>query len=115
MGYILLVAILGAVCYGLWYIGLAAILAFFALGSIPFWIVLVIALIVAWALISNERGDWAIVPIAVFALFVHFIASFDLVDWVKTSWQSVLFYTGVYLVCAVGYAFFRSEERRVGK
>ena len=89
LGFIVIVLIIGGGIYGLWVGGafiLALLGAFFAFGSLPFWVMVGIAALAIWILVeAREDGASAVIPFILFCVFTHFIAGFNLVHWVRDN------------------------------
>lgn len=97
----------GLVVGGYFWIGAAALAAFFTVGSWPFLGVLALALALIWFAEANEEGGWAVVPFVVFCLFVHFVSQFNLLDWSRENLTYLAWRAGEYLAAGFGYALFR--------
>lgn len=106
MGWVVALFIALGVIY--WIIGAAAVAVFFAVGAPAFWLVFAIAVVGAWYLVSAEEdGALAVLPIAAFLAFTHFIARFNLVEWVRLNIQLILQNMAWYLLAAFCYSMFR--------
>jgi len=114
MGWVLAVAVVLGL---LWWIGfsvigatiggmLAALAVFFAVGSWPFWFVVVLTLGAIWYLEeSGEDGALAVIPFIAFCLFVHFISRFDLLAWGRENLGWLVWRAAAYLLIGFAYAF----------
>jgi hypothetical protein len=108
MGFVSFVVLLGLVIGGYFWIGAATLAAVFAVGSLAFWILLAVAVGVAWYLEeSQEDGVLAVFPFVAFCLVIHFISHFNLVAWGKENVQSLCIRVAAYLAIGFVYPLFR--------